>query len=252
MEAVGPLPSPAPCPLRASPVRTTLATAPAGLRHPARLPGGCSFWACLSACLSGIRIESCLSIWAVELWAALAVLIVTCAQHLWDAGVASANIIYSIVVCWGRAFMVLWGRGVWCVRAKWAQDLLQELPEQLQCHWGGVHYSPPLVYVGFRPGCGQIGLVSSRDIRWHGISEEQTDGRVGPGRRARTWNGWATEAAGTRAPAQRRNRWPCRPLHGPSRWACWRLVHIPYSPNKNKSSPSCVWRILLARWSSLS
>lgn len=45
-------PPTAPCLPRASAVRTTLATAPAALRHPARLPGGCSFRARLSACPS--------------------------------------------------------------------------------------------------------------------------------------------------------------------------------------------------------
>lgn len=98
------LPSPAPlrapCPPLASAVRTTLATATAGLHHRAWLPGGCSFQTRLSACLSAISFLSCLSIRGIDFWAAFAALIAVWARQHWDVGARSANKNPVVVQAW--------------------------------------------------------------------------------------------------------------------------------------------------------
>lgn len=88
------------CPPLASAVRTTLATATAGLHHCACLPGGCSFKTRLSSCLSGIRFVSCLSIRGIDFWAAFAVLIAVWAWQHWDVGATSANVNPVVVRAW--------------------------------------------------------------------------------------------------------------------------------------------------------
>lgn len=170
------LPSPAPlrapCPPLASAVRTTLATATAGLHHRAWLPGGCSFQTRLSACLSAIRFLSCLSIRAIYFWAAFAALIAVWARQHWDACARSANINPMAVQAWTT---LLWhcrkwrfgrlkntGSTVSAAPTRVPQPLLRERSSIVSRHHRGGYTSfPPVIYMGFTAGWGQTGPVGS-------------------------------------------------------------------------------------------
>lgn len=164
------LPSPAPlqarCPPLASVVRTTLATATAGLHHRAWLPGGCSFQTRLSACLSAIRLLSCLSIRGIDFWAAFAALIAAWARH-WDVGARSANINPMVVQAWTT---LLWhgrkrrlsglentGSKARAASTLVPQQLLRERSSAASRHHRGDASFPPVIYMGFTVGWGQIG-----------------------------------------------------------------------------------------------
>lgn len=109
-----PLPSVAPlqalCPPLASAVRTTLATATAGLHRCACLPGGCSHKTRRSACLSGIRFVSCLPTEGINFWAAFAALTAVWAWQHWDVDATSAAINPVVVQAWT---MLLWRCRKW-------------------------------------------------------------------------------------------------------------------------------------------
>lgn len=169
------LPSPAPlrapCPPLASAVRTTLATATAGLHHRAWLPGGCSFQTRLSACLSAISFLSCLSIRGIDFWAAFAALIAVWARQHWDVGARSANKNPVVVQAWAT---LPWHCRKWRFsrlkstgsKASAASPCVpQKLPREgsstASRHQRGDASFPPVVYIGFTVGWGQIGPVGS-------------------------------------------------------------------------------------------
>lgn len=170
-----PLPSPAPprarCPPLASVVRTTLATATAGLHHRAWLPGGCSFQTRLSACLSAISFLSCLPIRGIDFWAAFAALIAVWARQRWDVGARSANINPMVVQAWTT---LLWHCRKWRLSrlkntgskastgsTRVPQQLLRERSSAASRHHRGDASFPPVIYMRFTVGWGHIGLVGS-------------------------------------------------------------------------------------------